>query len=330
MKRPPGAPAAALLGVLLLLAATQGTAQEVDPFYTRLLDDGIRAAERSDHARASEELRIAAFGLMEAPEQLARALTHLALAQSATGNLEGFTLTFRRLAELETRFGAYSGADLAETTRGALAQAARSQLPAEELLTPALLGPEPAPAAPSSQEETTALAGAEAPGRAQATLCISWTTGGDCRQPGAAAAEEKGASGPDAQPAPGPSPEERASIDRLSRLAAGKGGTKKLRSGFEEARVIADLYPAWAEAQRAAGLLAARSESYPEAVVYFRRSEPHAEDEPVELFYLSVALFETDEVEEAAQALRRALPGLRQNREVKRYVRLILPSEAHS
>ena len=117
-------------------------------------------------------------------------------------------------------------------------------------------------------------------------------------------------------------------FDRLSLLAAGKGNSKRLREGFEEARALADLYPDWQEAQRVAALLAARSAYYPEAVTYYRRSGEPGEDRPVELFYLSVALFETNEVEAAAETLRRALPGLERNREVKRYVRRILPGEA--
>jgi tetratricopeptide (TPR) repeat protein len=312
--------------VLLLLWAGPAASQEIDPFYTRLLDDGIRAAERGDHVRASEELRIAAFGLMEAPARLSRALTHLALAQSTTANAEGLTRTLRRLTELETQFGAYSAAELTPATRAALDEAARNQLSADELLASPLLVAAPAPVAVATEGEASQPARVEA----QATLCISWTPGGDCRQPGTPLPEAAPTSSSDAQPMHGPSPEELASVDRLSRLAASKGSPKKLRRGFEEIGPIADLYPDWAEAQRAAGLLAARSESYAEAVAYFRRSGTPAEDQPVELFYLSVALFETDEPEEAAETLRRALPELQQNREVRRYVRRILPSEAQS
>jgi len=298
-------------------------AQEIDPFYTRLLADGLRSSERGDHLRASEELRIAAFGLMESPEQLARALTHLALSLSAAGNSESFAATMSRLAELESRFGAYTSTEIGAAARADLNQAARGLMSADEIQNSPLLAPAAAAPAPSATAQ-----------KAQTKLCISWTAGGECRQPGAAAAEPDLAPEQDPPTEPalswGPTEEERAAFDRLARLAAGKGSSKKLRKGFEEARALADTHPDWPEVQRVAGLLAARSASYPEAVTYYRKSGEPAEDQPVELFYLSVALFETDQLEAAAATLRRALPGLDQNREVRRYIRQILTPETQS
>ena len=89
-----------------------GTAIAAEPFYERLLEEGIRAYDAGEHAAAAKSLRLACFGLLEEPEVLAQGLTYLALAQAETGDQAEFTKTFERILEIERRFQAYSQLEL--------------------------------------------------------------------------------------------------------------------------------------------------------------------------------------------------------------------------
>ncbi len=83
-------------------------AKASDPFYDRLLRDGIDAYEGGDHAVAARSLRLACFGLLEEPKVLARGLTYLALAQAELGDELEFSKTFGRILEVERRFRSFS------------------------------------------------------------------------------------------------------------------------------------------------------------------------------------------------------------------------------
>ncbi len=100
---------AALIFVPLMLADT-GSA--IDPFYDRLLRDGINAYERGDHAGAAQNLRLACFGLLEEPIVLTRGLIYLALAQAELGDEPEFNHTFTRILEIERRFQGFSQLEL--------------------------------------------------------------------------------------------------------------------------------------------------------------------------------------------------------------------------
>ncbi|HVT18480.1 MAG TPA: hypothetical protein VHQ90_20170 [Thermoanaerobaculia bacterium] len=122
----------ALLGAALL-ARTPAAGATADPFYLDLLRDGTQAYARGDFATAAKELRLACFGLLDDPPQLASCLTRLALAQGAAGNANGFRESFRRLAEVEDRFGAYSKAELPADVRAAFEQRVLAGIPASTL-----------------------------------------------------------------------------------------------------------------------------------------------------------------------------------------------------
>lgn len=100
-----------------------------DPFYVDRLRDGMQSYARGDYAAAAKQLQVACFGMLDDPDQLAACLTRLAVAQGAAGNNEGFRDTFRRLVEVEDRFGAYSRADLPADIRGAFEQRALAVMP---------------------------------------------------------------------------------------------------------------------------------------------------------------------------------------------------------
>lgn len=121
----------ALLGAALLARTAAGAV--ADPFYLDLLRDGAQAYARGEFAIAVKELRLACFGLLDDPPQLASCLTRLALAQGAAGNADGFRESFRRLAEVEDRFGAFSKAELTADVRAAFEQRVLAGIPVSTL-----------------------------------------------------------------------------------------------------------------------------------------------------------------------------------------------------
>ena len=127
--------AAAMLaaaGVLGLVGAPAARAA-TDPFYLDLMRDGMQAYDRGDYATAAKQLRLACFGVLDDPEPLAGCLTRLGLAQAAAGNVDAFRETFRRIVEIETRFGAYTKTDLPAEVRAAFEQRALAAVPASTL-----------------------------------------------------------------------------------------------------------------------------------------------------------------------------------------------------
>ena len=53
---------------------------QVDPFYLRLFDEGLSAFNRGDFEEAFENLKIAAFGLLDEPDLLGEAFVYLTLS----------------------------------------------------------------------------------------------------------------------------------------------------------------------------------------------------------------------------------------------------------
>ena len=123
---------AAAAGVLGLVGAPAARAA-TDPFYLDLMRDGVQAYDRGDYATAAKQLRLACFGVLDDPERLAGCLTRLGLAQAAAGNADAFRETFRRIVEIEARFGAYTKTDLPPEVRAAFEQRALAAVPASTL-----------------------------------------------------------------------------------------------------------------------------------------------------------------------------------------------------
>lgn len=143
--------------LLLLLAAWPAWAA-VDPFYQTLLRDGQHAYDRKDYQAAAHDLRLACFGMLDEPRQLADCLARLALAQDRLNDVEAFRDTFQRLVEIEERFKAYSQAELAQELRAGLEQRLAARIPAATLAgAPAFRSTMPAKPGP------TAIAKAEPP-----------------------------------------------------------------------------------------------------------------------------------------------------------------------
>lgn len=82
------------------------TAPAVHPFYVRLLDDGVYAFQQGDAEKAATDLRLAVFGMLEAPDRLAHGLSYLALAEADAGEGDAVRETLGRLITVSDRFGA--------------------------------------------------------------------------------------------------------------------------------------------------------------------------------------------------------------------------------
>lgn len=104
-----------LLGVLVTALSVQAFAAE--PFYQRLLQDGLRAHAEGDARRAVQDLTLACFGMLEEPPQLMACRIHLANAQAASGDKTSFTETAGRVLDLEASFNLYEDLNLPSDTR---------------------------------------------------------------------------------------------------------------------------------------------------------------------------------------------------------------------
>ncbi|MEM1176814.1 MAG: hypothetical protein AAGM22_00590 [Acidobacteriota bacterium] len=101
-----------VLGLGSTPAAVFGAGDAIDPFYERLFQDGTLALSTGDAAGASRQLRLACFGMLDAPQRLADCLSRLALAKAELDDKDGFLETLSRVLETERRFRAYSDAPI--------------------------------------------------------------------------------------------------------------------------------------------------------------------------------------------------------------------------
>jgi tetratricopeptide (TPR) repeat protein len=122
-----------LLLLIPLLVAGTSLQAAVDPFYLSLLRDGQLAFDRKDFPTAVRHLRLACFGMLEEPRPLVDCLARLALAQDRADDLEGFRETYKRLAEVEERFNAYTQGGVSPELRTALEARLVARLPAATL-----------------------------------------------------------------------------------------------------------------------------------------------------------------------------------------------------
>lgn len=291
-----------------------GPSYAAHPHYERLLQEGRFALERGEPEQAAQALRLACFGLLEEPPVLADCLVRLALAQSALEDVQGFLETFRRIVEVENRFGGYSAAVLQQEARSAFEESVIEHVP-ESMLDGA--GVFADLVADEAEEEGAGNGtGAEpAPRVAQPPALPADSPAGD---PGDG---ERGAE---------LSPEDRGRLDRARELMAGARNRSDLDEPFRLARDVADANPGSPEAQHLTAVIAYRGARWREAVRYFRRGGDPGEEQPEMLFYMAVALFESGEGEAAAEALRRSLPRLEATPFVRSYRSKILEGQSTS
>lgn len=295
------------LGLALLCGARALPA--ADPFYMNLLRDGGHAYDRKDYLAAIRDLRLACFGMLDEPKLLADCLSRLALAQDRGGDIEGFRETFRRLAEVEERFGAYTQAGLPADLRAALEQRLAALIPAATLDT-----------VPAFRGLASRRAAAVPPGQT-----------GKGAPPPAGPEPERNAMVPAAASSPQPaatvSDAEHQKIAEARRLLDGEGGLRDLKRAFELAREVADAHAGFPEAQHLAAEAAYRLSRWRDAAAYFRRGGEPGADQPELLFYMAVALYESGDKSAAAAALQQSLPNLQRTPYVDAYAKKILGTQ---
>ncbi|MFZ2490618.1 MAG: hypothetical protein WA208_03950, partial [Thermoanaerobaculia bacterium] len=88
-----------------------------DAFYEQRLKSGKDALAARRGPEAVEELRIAVFGFIDEPRQLAEALSYLAIAQNGLGRTADLEATLTRFIETERRAAGYDRQVLPEEVR---------------------------------------------------------------------------------------------------------------------------------------------------------------------------------------------------------------------
>jgi hypothetical protein len=310
-----------LLAAVLFAALSASTATAaIDPFYQSLLREGILAFDRGDYAASSRTLRIACFGMLDEPKALAGCLSRLALAQDRIDDADGFLETFRRLAEVEERFQAYTGAELPAEIRAALEQRLVARIPAATLRSiPAFR-----PLADRKEVESAESAQSTKPADSKARR-------GKADPPPAsspprvapAAATSTGPVEPAAEPR-ALTAAERDKMAEARKLLGQDSKVKELKQAYELARAVADAHAESVEAQHLAAEAAYRISRWADAARYFRRGGEPGENQPELQFYMAVSLFESGDAAGAAAILKRSLPNLQRSPYVDEYARKIL------
>lgn len=117
---------ARVLLVSMLLAAPM---LAEDNFYEQQLVAGKTDAQANRLSRAADELRIAAFGLMQQPALLQEALARLAVVQNALGHAADLSKTLERFTQVEQRFGGYAEVQLDASVRAKFEDLVVKQVP---------------------------------------------------------------------------------------------------------------------------------------------------------------------------------------------------------
>ncbi|HET9226539.1 MAG TPA: hypothetical protein VFR31_07710 [Thermoanaerobaculia bacterium] len=297
---------------VLLLSLSALPAAAVEPFYQGLLREGILQYDRGDYPGSARTLKIACFGMLDEPKALAGCLARLALAQDRYDDAEGFQDTFRRIVEVEERFGGWTGAELPADARAALEQRLIARIPAATLRSIAAFRP-------LADRKEAAAQGAKQPDS-------KTRNGSPPARVTAAPPSPAPASAPASKPA---EPRvlgsaERDKMVQARKVLAEKTKVKDLKQAYDLAREVADAHPESVEAQHLAAEAAYRISSWADAARYFRRGGEPGEDQPELMFYMAVALFESGDAAGAASILKRSLPNLQRSPYVDAYARKIL------
>lgn len=116
--------------VVLLGAPSLGRADE---FAQGRLASGIDAFRAKRYAEASDQFRIACFGLLDQPVLLTEGLVRLALSQEAAGRRADVEKTLNRFLEVERRFAGYANSHLEAPTRAEFQTLLRARVPVDAI-----------------------------------------------------------------------------------------------------------------------------------------------------------------------------------------------------
>ena len=102
-----------------------------DAFAEARLARGIDAVRTKRYSEASDQFRIACFGLLDEPILLTEGLVRLTLAQEAAGRRADVEKTLERFLDVERRFAVYAKSRLDAPTREGFQALLRARLPAD-------------------------------------------------------------------------------------------------------------------------------------------------------------------------------------------------------
>lgn len=121
------------LQIASVLALLIGTPAWADEFAEARMASGIEAYRAKRYAEASDQFRIACFGLLDQPVLLTEGLVRLALAQGAAGRTADVEKTLGRFLDVERRFEGYAKGRLDAATRAAFEGLLRARVPADAI-----------------------------------------------------------------------------------------------------------------------------------------------------------------------------------------------------
>lgn len=126
-----------------LVSTALPAALRADDFANARLSAGMDAYRTRRYAEASDQLRIACFGLLDQPAALTECLVWLAIAQDLAGRKAAVGATVERFLEVERRFSAYGKAHLDASVRTAFQALLGAHASPETLASVPSLSPPP-------------------------------------------------------------------------------------------------------------------------------------------------------------------------------------------
>jgi hypothetical protein len=129
------------LGAVLVNAVLQAAMADAPPFYATMLQRGIVTFEKGQYARASDELRIAAFGLVNDIPEYEKAQIYLLLAADKLHHREDAAAAARKFATAERIEPSYASLAIDAALRHELEQLVPTLLTPEQLAALPALSP---------------------------------------------------------------------------------------------------------------------------------------------------------------------------------------------
>jgi tetratricopeptide (TPR) repeat protein len=338
-----------LAALTIGMMATLAQAATLDPFYVNLYQRGVAHFDAGDYAAANRELRIAAFGFVDALEQFETAHIYAAVAAGRIANADDQRAHVQRVLAAERIARTYAALPLAAPIRGQFEDAARTSLSAADLnflhgAAPPEMGassspqasaapastPTPTPAPPPAPAPTPARVATQpaAPPIAQPRPAMPVPARPQPPTPKPAVTatqpQPQRVITPQQPPKPlvVPPPQPVRSEPRVSgtladaERAVANGDLPSARAIFR-AQLAAGQLPHATALQIGAGLY--RSRDFAGAVQAFARAGTLAAGEEPYHYYYAVALYETGQYAAAKQELAAALPYIEPTPDVDRY-----------
>jgi tetratricopeptide (TPR) repeat protein len=321
--------ALATIAILASLALRPAVAMAATPteFYASLLQRGVNAFNAGRYEDAARNLRLAAFGYVEALPQYQTAQVYLALASDRLGDAERARESARRVVAAERVARTWWSLTLPPATRDAFQSLAARVLSPTELAT--LNAPAPVAVTPPAQTTavptTPAMTGTNGPATAPDPIIEP------LREPVMETPRTEPQPPPQADPPPVASPTlqpprqtvvaPRPVVDVTGRLAAAERALST--ADLEGARRIYGELLALDDLTRDALLRVAegsyRARDFARALEAFGRIGTLQDAERPYRYYVAVALYETGEYAEAKRELASALPFIEITPDVARY-----------